>query len=64
MLLNPINDEAIYLLALLKIKKSDYKEAQKLIDNLSMVCDSFCSKKAEIQKKLDKLIPENAKNNN
>ena len=64
LLLNPQNDEAIYMLALLKIKQSDYNEAKELIKKFNLVCISFCSKKAEIQEKFDKLIPENEKDNN
>ena len=64
LLLNPKNDEALYMLALLKIKQSDYDQATKLIDQFVLVCKSFCSKKNEIQKKLKKLTPENAKTNN
>ena len=64
LLLNPLNDEAIYMLALLKIKQSDYKRAKELIERFDLVCKSFCSKRAEIQEKLDKLTPENEKNNN
>ena len=64
LLLNPQNDEAIYMLTLLKIKQSDYNKAKKLIDKFSLVCKSFCSKKNEIQEKFKKLIPENAKDNN
>ena len=64
LLLNPQNDEAIYMLTLLKIKQSDYNQAKKLIDKFSLVCKSFCSKKKEIQEKFEKLTPENAKNNN
>ena len=64
LLLNPQNDEAIYMLTLLKIKQSDYNEAKELIDRFILVCKSFCSKKNEIQEKLRKLSPENAKNNN
>ena len=64
LLLNPQNDEAIYMLALLKIKQSDYKHAKKLFDKFVLVCKSFCPKKKEIQEKFEKLIPENAKNNN
>ena len=64
LLLNPINDEAIYMLALMKIKQSDYNEAKKLINKFSLVCKSFCPKKKEIEEKLEKLTPENAKNNN
>ena len=64
LLLNPQNDEAIYMLALLKIKQSDYNEAKELIKKFNLVCISFCSKKTEIQEKLDKLTPENEKDNN
>ena len=63
LLLNPQNDEAIYMLTLLKIKQSDYNQAKKLIDKFSLVCKSFCSKKNEIREKFKKLIPENAKGN-
>ena len=64
LLLNPQNDEAIYMLTLLKIKQSDYNRAKELIDQFILICKSFCSKKNEIQKKLRKLSPENAKANN
>ena len=57
LLLNPQNDEAIYMLILLKIKQSDYNEAKELIKKFNLVCESFCSKRAEIQEKFDKLIP-------
>ena len=64
LLLNPQNDEAIYMLALLKIKQSDYDHVKKLLDEFILVCKSFCSKKKEIQEKFEKMTPENAKNNN
>ena len=64
LLLNPQNDEAIYMLILLKIKQSDYNEAKELIKKFNLVCISFCSKRAEIQEKFEKLIPENARDKN
>ena len=64
LLLNPQNDEAIYMLTLLKIQQSDYDRANELIDQFILICKSFCSKKNEIQEKLRKLTPENAKTNN
>ena len=64
LLINPNNDEAIYLLVLFKIKKSDYKEAKELIERFDLVCKSFCSKKSEMEEKFNKLIPDNEKNNN
>ena len=64
LLLNPQNDEAIYMLVLLKIKQSDYNHAKKLFDEFVLVCKSFCSKTKEIQEKFEKMTPENAKNHN
>ena len=64
LLINPQNDEAIYMLVLLKIKQSDYNQAKELIDQFILICKSFCSKKVEIQDKFDKLIPKDAKNKN
>ena len=64
LLINPQNDEAIYMLTLLKIKQSDYNRTKELIDQFILICKSFCSKKKEIQKKFERLSPENAKNNN
>ena len=64
LLLNPKNDEAIYMLTILKIKQFDYNQAKELINNFSLVCKSFCSKKNEIKNKLEKIIPKNEENNN
>ena len=64
LLLNPQNDEAIYMLALLKIKQSNYSKAKELIERFDLVCESFCSKKLVMQEKFDKLVPENARDNN
>tara|TARA_B100000029_G_scaffold508313_1_gene594883 strand:+ start:1422 stop:1871 length:450 start_codon:yes stop_codon:yes gene_type:complete len=64
LLLNPKNDEALYMLTLLKIKQSNYTKAKELIKTFTLVCKDFCSKKEIMQQKFDKLIPENEKNNN
>ena len=45
LLLNPKNDEAIYMLTLLKIKQSNYNEAEELIEKFILVCKNLCSKK-------------------
>jgi tetratricopeptide (TPR) repeat protein len=62
LLLNPKNDEAIYLLTLLKIKQSDYEGAKDLIKKFELICSTYCNKKNEMKKKFDKLIPKNEKN--
>ena len=56
LLLNPKNEEAIYLLTLLKIERSNYNEAKDLIEKFNLVCKSFCNKKSEIKKKFNKII--------
>lgn len=56
-MLNPKNEEALYLLAKLNIKKSDYKKSKELINNLKEVCSNFCQKEAELKEKLENLEP-------
>ena len=54
-LLNPQNEEALYLLTLLKIKKSDYEESDKLIKKFVKICKKICDKEAELKKKFQTL---------
>ena len=53
LLLNPANEEAIYLLTLLTIKNSNFSKAKELISNLDSICKNMCSSKEELQSKLD-----------
>jgi tetratricopeptide (TPR) repeat protein len=53
LLLNPKNEEAIYLLTLLNIKNSNFSKAKELISTLNSVCKKMCSSKLELQSKLD-----------
>ena len=45
LLINPKNDEAVYMLTILKIKQSDYNKAKELIEQFNLICKSYCSKK-------------------
>ncbi len=54
-LINPQNEEALYLLTLLNIKKSDYEESGKLIKKFNKVCKKICEKKSELISKLKTL---------
>ena len=54
-LLNPTNEEALYLLTLLRIKKSDYKKSDELIKKFEKVCKKICNKKSELDIKLKSL---------
>ena len=53
LLLNPRNEKAIYLLALLNIKNSNFSKAKELINTLNSVCEKMCTSKLELQTKLD-----------
>ena len=55
LLLNPKNEEAIYLLTVLNIKKSNFLKAKELIATLASVCQKMCSTKKDLQKELDSL---------
>jgi len=54
-LINPKNEEALYLLTLLNIKKSDYEKSDKLIKKFNKVCKKICEKKSELILKLKTL---------
>ena len=61
LLINPKNEEAIYMFILLKIKQFNYKDTKKLIEDFNLVCKKLCSKQSEIQVKFNKLEPDNEK---
>jgi len=54
LLLNPKNEEAIYLLALLNIKKSNFSEVNNLILTLTKVCKKMCFTKKELKEMLNR----------
>ena len=54
-LLNPKNEEAIFLLTLAKIRQSDYSESERLIKNFKKVCVNLCKKDIELDNKLKNL---------
>ena len=47
-LINPQNEEALYEMIVLKIKKSDFTKTEKLLNNFSKICTTLCSKKKEL----------------
>jgi len=53
LLLNPKNEEAIYLLALLHIKKYNFSKVKKLIATIASVCEKMCTTQLELNEKLD-----------
>ena len=61
LLLEPNNEEAIYMLIQINLDKSNFSKANELLTKLNIVCKNFCSKKKEIEKSLQNLEAKNEK---
>ena len=55
-LLNPKNEEAIYNLAKLKLKESDFIESKKLIEKLLIFCKSYCQKSQKLRVEIEDFL--------
>ena len=60
LMLNPKNEEAIYMLMKLRIKQSNFSEVEELIEKFKLICTSICSKVKDIENKLDNLSTNNS----
>jgi len=54
-LLNPMNEEAIYNLAKLKLESSDYKQSKELNEKLISLCKKFCYKSKKLKIEIENL---------
>ena len=61
LLLEPNNEEAIYMLIQINLDKSNFSKANELLAKLNIVCRNFCSKKKEIEKNLKNFEAKNEK---
>ena len=52
-LLNPTNEEAIYYLSKLMLDKSDYKESERLVNQLLNFCKNFCQQSKNLKIQID-----------
>ena len=52
LLLNPKNEEAVYLLTLFNIRNSNFSKAEELMNTLNLICKKMCSSKQELKLKL------------
>ena len=59
LLLEPKNEEAIYMLIEIELKKSNYSKVKKLAENFSKSCSKLCDKKTLILESLKNLEPKN-----
>ncbi len=55
MLLNPRNEEAIYHLAKLKLKTSDFQKSKELNKRLKSICTNFCNKSDKLKVEIENL---------
>ncbi len=54
-LINPNNEEAIYFLAKLKLKASDYKKSKELNGKLKSICNNFCDQSNKLKIEIENL---------
>ena len=59
LLLDPINEEAMYILMKIELKKSNYSKVKELSENFSKICKNLCEKKILILDSLKNLEPKN-----
>jgi len=58
-LLNPKNEEAIYILIQIELKKSNYSKVRELVENFTKLCIKLCDNKNSILQSLKNLEPKN-----
>ena len=63
LLLQPDNEEAIYMLFNIQIDRSNFEKANKLMSRFSSVCKSMCNKETEISKSLQDIEAKDEKTN-
>ena len=54
-LLNPKNEEAIYNLAKLKLKESDYNKSIELNNKLKLICNNLCTQSDKLKIEIENL---------
>tara|TARA_B100000767_G_scaffold178795_1_gene166999 strand:- start:43 stop:441 length:399 start_codon:yes stop_codon:yes gene_type:complete len=59
LLLDPKNEEAIYMLMEIELEKSNYSKVKELTESFSKVCKNLCEKKELILDSLKNLEPKN-----
>ena len=52
LLLEPNNEEALYMLIDIELKKSNFSEVKRLTKNFEIICSTFCDKTKSINERL------------
>ena len=61
LLLQPDNEEAIYMLINIQLDRSNFEKVNSLMNKFSSVCKNMCDKKTEINKSLQDFEADNEK---
>ena len=59
LLLEPDNEEAMYMMINIKLKKSNYSEVKSLIKDFTIICSKLCGRIKTINKDLKNIEPKN-----
>jgi len=59
LLLDPDNEDAMYMLINIEIKKSNYSKVKELTENFSVICINLCKKIETINETLKNIEPKN-----
>ena len=59
LLLEPDNEEAMYMLIDIELKKSNFSEVKKLTKNFIIICSTFCDKTKSINERLKNIEAKN-----
>ena len=59
LLLEPDNEEAMYMMINIELKKSNYSEVKSLIKDFIIICSKLCEKTKTINKNLKNIEPKN-----
>ena len=59
LLLEPDNEEAMYMLINIELKKSNYSEVKSLIKDFTIICSKLCEKTKTINEDLKNIEPKN-----
>ena len=59
LLLEPDNEEAMYMMINIELKKSNYSEVKSLIKDFTIICLELCEKTKTINKNLKNIEPKN-----
>ena len=63
LLLEPNNEEAIYMLINIQLDRSNFEKANTLMNRFTSICKKMCNKKTEISKSLQDFEANNEKTN-